>query len=196
MGEVHDPDRIKFNIYNIPIVLSCFLFYLAPLAFVTLRQTIKNFFTLNHFIIFIITFIVYFIFFISYADIISTKLHGGGAIYKLNFKVNFFQDYKIIKFFIFLLFTYFSILLIYLFSKKNIYFLIYLLISLFIFSSANFFFQEYFDPLMFLLFFSFFNFVKKKELHDTSLIFFIYYFFLLITSLIYRNEYNLYNLFF
>ena len=192
MGEVHDPDRIKFNIYNIPIVLSCFLFYLAPLAFATLSQTLKNFFTLNYVMIFIIAFILYFIFFISYADTISTKLHGGGVIYKLIFKVNFFQDYKIIKFFIFLLLSYISILLIFLFSKKNIYFLIYALISLFIFSSSNFFFQEYFDPLIFFLFFSFFNFVKKKKLHNTSLIFFIYYFFLLISSLIYRNEYNLF----
>jgi hypothetical protein len=195
-GEAHDPHRIKFNIYNIPIVLSCFLFYLIPLALVTLLESIKKMLILHYFSIIIVTFVLYYIFFSPYIDVIDSKLYGGGVIYKLLFKVNFFQDYNNVKFFIFLLLSYLSILLIYLFSKKNINFLIYSVISLFIFSSSHYFFQEYFDPLMFFLFFTFFNFIKKKDIHNSSLIFFIYYFFLLISSLLYRNEYNLYTLFF
>ena len=70
--------------------------------------------------------------------------------------------------------------------KKNIFILIFFLVSLTVYSFVNVIFQEYFDPLIFFIFIIFNNYIKKKNLNKFSIIIFFFYFLLLMLSFTYR----------
>ena len=87
---------------------------------------------------------------------------GGGIIYKLTFHFNIltqnFNHQKIL----FILISWLGFLSIFYYANKSLNLFIFFLIFLIIFSSANIIFQEYFDPMIFILILIFYKMSDTK----------------------------------
>ena len=174
-------------LFNIGYTSSIIAFYIFPILFFlekNLLYKIKNLFLVkfNYFLIIsIVAYLTYLMFFLDFGDL--TDL-GKGIVHKSG-KI-FFQNQYLRE-----VFTYFSffasgiILIIFLNRKlKNTLILLYFFaLSLILWPIL----QEYFDPLILLMAFTFFN-LKITINYKNSLILYIYLSFLLVGSNIYYSN--------
>ena len=185
-GFTNEPIRITYTPINIPIILSFFFIYLFPFVLLHSDKLIKNLISRQS-IIHLVFFLVFYFLFKNQFEIINFyNSIGGGLIYKSIFNLNIVNINFNIKVFLFLLISYLGFLFLIFIAKKNIFILIFFLVSLAIYSFVNVIFQEYFDPLIFFIIIIFNNYFKKKDLNKFSIIIFFFYFFLLLLSFTYR----------
>ena len=168
--EFHNP---KFIIKNLVIFSSIFLFYLIPIEviFFLKEKKFPNLKSIIIFIFFLLTLLLFNHF--NYFDYLKDLNLGGGVILKT---IKLFFNNQII---IFLMISAIGLTLMikYLMISKsnNI-----LFFSLLIYCFPKFIFQEYFEPLMIILFFSLFDFKNKNLIlfqNNKNIIIFISYFF-------------------
>lgn len=179
------------EIVNIGYTVSIMAFYIAPFLIskkIPLRNILNNLKSKVNHVILIFIFIYCVSFYFLYDQSIKW-VSGNGVFYK--FAILFFQDLLFQK--IFLIFTIFvsSLILILFFDKKHDRFILlfFLILSLIVTPV----YQEYFDPLMLLIIFTFA--AKRIELNfQKSLFIYIYFATFLIFSNIYY--YNLLNKFY
>ena len=172
--EYHHP---RFILQNLIIVSTILLFYLIPIVIRSLEN--KNYFSKERFLIFGFFLIIILIF--NYFDIfqyIKEISLGGGVFHKIN-KIVFGKN---IYFFLFLSAVGFLIISDYfIISKKNKV----LFFSLLVFCQPKYLLQEYFEPLILILFFCLFDLKKenKKMLRENKTMFiFISYFLIYLTG--------------
>ena len=172
--EYHHP---RFILQNLIIVSTILLFYLIPIVIRSLEN--KNYFSKEKFLIFGFFLIIILIF--NYFDIfqyIKEISLGGGVFHKIN-KIVFGKN---IYFFLFLSAVGFLIISDYfIISKKNKV----LFFSLLVFCQPKYLLQEYFEPLILILFFCLFDLKKenKKMLRENKTMFiFISYFLIYLTG--------------
>ena len=181
---------ISFKYINLLIISSICFFYLFPFLILEKKSHVKEFIQKNYgFIILIfILFILFFFNKIRLDDVYYEFKLGGGIIYKIVFHLNFLFENFLLKKIIFLILSYFGLVLIYFFSLKAIELKFFFLIFFLIFSNANIIFQEYFDPMLFFLVIIFYK-IKDLSCNFIHLYFliFCYNLTLLISSLIYYN---------
>lgn len=172
--DFHNP---KFIIKNLVLFSSIYFFYLIPFEIIKFFNKKKiNFKSiLTFFIILMILLILNYLNFFNYLNKITL---GGGVFLKLS-KLFFENNYILLLIFASLGFR--SIYEFILISKKNLL----LFLSLLIYCFPKFILQEYFEPLIIILFFSIFDLGKnyKKILSKNLsiyifLIFFLSYYFL------------------
>lgn len=155
---------IKFQLVNLPIILSICLFYLIPFIILEDKIRILNFIKIKKIIIVISLFCLFFLFYenIKTSDVYYDIKLGGGIIYKLIFHLNIiiqnFNQQKIL----FILISWLGFLSILYYANKSLNLSIFFMIFLIIFSSANIIFQEYFDPMIFILILIFYKMSDTK----------------------------------
>ncbi len=155
---------IKFQLVNLPIILSICLFYLIPFIILEDKIRILNFIKIKKIIIVISLFCLFFLFYenIKTSDVYYDIKLGGGIIYKLIFHLNIiiqnFNQQKIL----FILISWLGFLSILYYANKSLNLSIFFIIFLIIFSSANIIFQEYFDPMIFILILIFYKMSDTK----------------------------------
>ena len=119
---------------------------------------------------------------------------GGGTIYKLFYLLNLFIETEIISKFVFLTFITISTVFIYLLLKNNLLNFLPLIILIILSSFVEKTYQEYFDPIIIVLLFSYFQIEKKfidimsKKIVFNLSLFFIFF---LIFANIYYIHFNL-----
>ncbi len=155
---------IKFQLVNLPIIFSICLFYLIPFIILEDKIRILNFIKIKKIIIVISLFCLFFLFYesIRTSDVYYDIKLGGGIIYKLTFHLNIIiQDFNHQKI-LFILISWLGFLSILYYASKSLNLTIFFLIFLIIFSSANIIFQEYFDPMIFILILIFYKMTDTK----------------------------------
>ena len=155
---------IKFQLVNLPIIFSICLFYLIPFIILEDKIRILNFIKVKKIIIVISLFCLFFLFYesIKTSDVYYDIKLGGGIIYKLTFHLNtIIQDFNHQKI-LFILISWLGFLSILYYASRSLNLTIFFLIFLIIFSSANIIFQEYFDPMIFILILIFFKMTDTK----------------------------------
>ena len=173
-----------FLIENIGYVTSIIAFYLLPFLFFRFEQLSDLFKKIynKEFLIKIFLIIVYLTFFIKFNNVNNEIFLGKGYLHKLTSL--FFNDYNFKIFFLcFGFFFSFIILFLYLENLTDYFIFIFLIISSFF---TNWIFQEYFDPLIYILIFSFFS-TKIKINNLNLLIIFAYQTIFLLSSIAYYN---------
>ncbi len=180
----------KLFFYHLGYALTIVAFYLLPLLLFkseNLLKLIKDFFSQRKSHYLISTFLIYLIYLLFFHDYSEESLIGKGFIHKT--AILFFQDILFQKLFIYLSFFFsWIVILIYLSdSIKNKLILSYFfLLSIAVFPLM----QEYFDPLIILMAFTFFD-TKFLLNYKKSIFLYFYLSVLLIFSNIYY--YNLIN---
>ena len=191
-GSILPPDAqssrqvgVKFNIFNIGYASTIISFYCIPFLFFQREKFIDiliNFFKKENLLYFIL-FLVYLFFVLFFADFSNVKSYGQGAVHK--FISLFWTDINL-KFAFTLLAFFISWVVLNIFLKNKIldkiiiyYFLI---VSFFIYPV----FQEYFDPIIIILIFTFFH--KKITINFKNIFILVFY---LSTFLILANFYYL-----
>ena len=177
--QYHHP---RFILQNLIIVSTIFLFYLIPVEIRLLEN--KKYFSKNRILIFG-TFLAS-ILILNYFDIfqyVNEITLGGGVFHKIN-KIVFGKN---IYFFLFISAVGFLIISDYfIISKKNKI----LFLSLLVFCQPKYLLQEYFEPLVLILFFSLFDLKKGNEKilkeNKTILIYISYFFIYLIAGYLHR----------
>lgn len=195
-------------LFNLGYTSTIITFYIFPILFFlnnNLLIKIKNFFLVrsNYYLLFlIIVYILYLLFFLNFSDLDNTNLGlentssklmtfhstlGKGIVHKL--AILFFDKIYLREIFTYISFLVSGIILLIFLNKniKNILILLYFFIlSLLLWPIL----QEYFDPLILLMLFTFFNLNLKID-YKNSFILYIYLSFLLLFSNIwYFNIYN------
>ena len=173
----------KIIFWNNPIfAITIIAFYILPLYLFLKEKIIIN--TNKYFLFFIMLLVMHLIFIEYFYDTPEIKLHsdiGGGFVKKIAL-ILFYNEIYIKLFYYF--FYIISFLIIYIFLNNNLnnwlIFLYFLILSLIIYPLL----QEYFDPLIFLVFLLFCK--KKFFLKYTNIIIVFIYFF---TFLIFSNIY-------
>ena len=162
-GSILPPDAqssrqvgVKFNIFNIGYASTIISFYLIPFLFFQKEKFIDifiNFFKKENLLYFVL-FLVYLFFVLFFADFSNVRTYGQGVVHK--FISLFWTDINL-KFVFTLLAFFISWIVLCIFLKNRIldkiiiyYFLI---VSFFIYPV----FQEYFDPIIIILIFTFFQ---------------------------------------
>jgi hypothetical protein len=181
------PRVLKFNLFNVPIILSIFFLYYTPLIIINSKYYFKKFISIPKLFFFTILFLIFLKFFARNPEILFSQNLGGGLIYKLIFNFGFFNNYKNFALVLFLFIAFLGLFFSIFYCIKNFNFLIFFSITLCIFSFIDIVFQEYFDPLIFFIIFIFGNFFKKNEITKVCISYLIFYFFLIMSTLIYRN---------
>lgn len=179
-------NRINFQISNLPIIFSIIFLYLIPFMLVNiniLKEQIKR----NKYIYIIITTFVFFFFLSFFA--ISPKYEevGGGFLYKIFFKLNIFDEYFILKKYLFVFLSTLGIFFSIIISIKNFFFIFYIIFSIIVFINIDIVFQEYFDPLIFFITILFTNLITKKNLSNFITNYLLFSIILLILSIIHKH---------
>lgn len=178
----------QLNLLNPGYSSSIIFFYILPFLVIE-KKFISNFiiFFKKNFFLYFIIFLIYLIIILFFSNFFENKNIGGGFFLKLsnllfvNLNIKFL--FNIIIFFI----SWFTINY---FLKDNffdkLFYFYFLLISLFIYPI----FQEYFDPLIFILIFTFWH--KKIIINKKNIIFLTIYFsiFLFFSNIYYFNLLN------
>ena len=187
--------RIGFHYTNFSCSISILGFYFLPiLIFLARKKFLKEIIGSISRKEFILIFI--FVTFIFFTIPTFEDPWGRGIVYKVFYILKEKLDINIyiIKI-LFFVFTVISSFFIYLILRKNpLNFLpIFTITILSVFVERTY--QEYFDPIIFLLIFSFFTFPKKLNIFNLNLVrlYTIFYLFLLIASNIYYQFFNLVN---
>jgi hypothetical protein len=181
---------ISFRFINLLIIFSISFFYLIPFFVTEDLSLIKDFFKKNKKILvfFFLFFILFFFNEIQLDDVYYKFKLGGGIIYKLVFHLNFLFKNFFLKKVIFLILSYFGLILIIYFSSKTFELMLFFLVFILIFSNANIIFQEYFDPMIFFLVIIFHKMKNlRSNLINLYLILFCYNLTLLISNFVYYN---------
>jgi hypothetical protein len=182
---------ISFRFINLLIIFSISFFYLIPFFVTEDLSLIKDFFKKNKKILvfFFLFFILFFFNEIQLDDVYYKFKLGGGIIYKLVFHLNFLFENFFLKKVIFLILSYFGLILIIYFSSKTFELMLFFLVFILIFSNANIIFQEYFDPMIFFLVIIFHKMSNlKSNFINLYLILFCYNLTLLISNFLYYNN--------
>ncbi len=185
--------RIGFYPENIFLSISIITFYFIPIfvcilfnkKFIDLIKSIK--FADFIFIFFVITSFIFLL--PEFSD-----PWGGGAMFKLVYVINLLIDSNLISKLIFYISVSLMFILTYLLLKNNLINFLPLFIIIFLTSLVEKTYQEYFDPIIIVLLFSYFTFeqniieIRSKNVVKSYLIFFLC--FLVLANLYYVN-YNL-----
>ena len=164
--------------------LTIIAFYLLPLLTFKGEKLIlltKNLFLDKKNYLFIIFFFLYLIYLAIFADFTEESLQGNGFVHKISILI--FKDYFYRSIFIyFSFFISWLIILIYFDKKIKEYFILgyFFLLSIIIWPM----YQEYFDPLIIILAFTFFS-TKISPNYKNSIILFIYLSVLLVSANVY-----------
>ena len=181
---------ISFRSVNLLIIFSISLFYLIPFFVTEDLSLIKDFFKKNKKIL-VLIFLFFILFFfnkIQLDDVYYKFKLGGGIVYKLVFHLNFLFEDFFLKKVVFLILSYFGLILIIYFSSKTLELTLFFLVFTLIFSNANIIFQEYFDPMIFFLVIIFHKMSNlKSNFINLYLILFCYNLTLLISNFLYYN---------
>lgn len=179
-GSIVPPElhkRLKtFNYFSFINFIQVFSFYILPFLFMqkSFLRKILQFITKQYFVI--IIFFYFFTLFFIFFD--SNFLSGGGWLHKLylflSHKKFIIILYQLLSFLLFLLLYYFFSLLK---NDKNNFTIILVLLLVACFSNP--FFQEYFDPLVFILIILFFNTKNFLQIRLSS-VFALYFFYVLL----------------
>lgn len=166
---------------NIPVILSISLTYLIPFMFLSFNnlREFQNFFIQRIFTLSVSS-IFFFIILLNY----KFQLVGGGVFIKI---LNLLNLNFYIKIFMLSIFS--SICFVYLFYKLNKKILIFLSLLIIIFLTIDLIFQEYFDPIIFIILIIFFNYKNisaEKFKYFVYISLFYYGFYLLGANLYYK----------
>ena len=179
--EYHHP---RFILKNLIFFVSIFFFYLIPFKILEIKSVLKSI-DFKFFVKFILVFLIlFFLLYIGQLDFLTKTKLGGGFFYKLN---NLIFENNYIFFILISSLGLVSILPHLVFSLKNK-ILFFSLLS--IYCLPKFIYQEYFEPLVIILFLSLIE-LNKKQIKiiyqkNTLKIIFFYYFLYLGSSYIYR----------
>ena len=172
---------LSINIYNFPVILTIILIYLIPfmyLSFSNLNDFIK--FYKKKYLFLLSTFILFIIILINY----KFDEVGGGAVIKilLYFDLNFYTK-------IFVLSILSSMSLTYMINSLDKKILLCLACLIIVFVTINLIFQEYFDPITFIILASLYNFknINYKKIRNFIIISFFYYGFFLLGANFYYS---------
>jgi len=185
--------RIGFYPKNISLGLSIISFYFLPLFLILknkFSEILKSIEKADIIFLIFLTFIIIF----SIPDFQNPW--GGGAIYKIFYVLNLFINNEIITKIIFLIFVIISTFLIYILLKQNILNFFPLLIIIILSTFVEMTYQEYFDPIIIVLLFSYFKFHNKYvNIVSKKIVFYysLFFIFFLIFANIYYNQFNLVN---
>jgi hypothetical protein len=181
----------KLFSYNIGYTITIIAFYIFPILFFLEKNIliqIKVFFLNKKNYYLLLIFIIYIIYFLNFINIENLPILGKGIIYKLSLVL---FDKKLLQ----EIFTYFSFfaasIFLLIFLNRNLKNILILLYFLLLSAVMAYTLQEYFDPLVILMAFTFFN-SKIIINYKNSMILYIYAVILLIGSNIYYAN-NLVN---
>jgi hypothetical protein len=167
---------IQFNL--IPIILNIILIYALPFFLLEFRK-IKKFIFNKRMIYFIIVFPIYYFVFQK----MVVNYYGGGSINKLLFLI-FNEDYiKNLT----IVISYFSLIIIYTLFFRNYFILSFLILCSILFQNLLIIFQEYFDPILMIIFLLFGGFECLKK-NKTKYILISYFYFFLISALFFQSQ--------
>ena len=166
--------KLSLFFFNIPIILSIFLIYLIPFMFLTFKNLNEFLFFFKKKIIF--TFIISIIYFVLFT-FSETHLIGGGAFKKILLLFNFNNYIN----FIFLSIIA-SISTSYIYYGLNNTLKIFIIFLVLVFLSIDIVFQEYFDPVIFVIISSLINFKKINTLQLKKFIYFSFFYYLIFLS--------------
>jgi len=174
----------KFQLDNILKMFSIIFIYTFPFFLLFIKQNYKL--IIKYFLILILLWLLFLLCFFNLT--LTHQNIGGGAIFKLFI---IFNESSLIKI-LFLTSAFLGLLSIIYICYKNYILTIYFTIMLFLFSFMSIIFQEYFDPLTYLIILLFAD-TKKYFLEEDSNKFSIflmsYLFIFLFSSIIYQNAY-------
>lgn len=174
-----------FNWQNLGFIISIISFYVFPflISQKNLFSKLKIFFSIKQNIILIILFLIYVLFFFIFSDQFQEVKIGNGIIYKAVCFLSKDPLYRKLLFSLSLLLSLLIILMYFTFLYDRIIILFFILLGLIL----NPIYQEYFDPLIFILMFT--TFKEKIELnYRIILLLFFYNIFLLTGSIIYHDK--------
>ena len=185
--------RIGFYKENISASLSIICFYFLPLILLTLRDySLKNYikkFKKEDLISFILIFIVN-----LYTIPSFDSPWGQGAIYKIFYIMNIKLEINIyLLFLIYLFLIQIFVFMIYLILKNNLINFLPIFILVFISSMVERTYNEYFDPLIFVLIFTFFKYREDLKINKKQLVvtYSLFYFSFLVFANLYYKYFNL-----
>ena len=185
--------RIGFYPKNISLGLSIISFYFLPLFLILknkFSEILKSIEKIDIIFLIFLTFIIIF----SIPDFQNPW--GGGVIYKIFYVLNLFINNEIITKIIFLIFVIISTFFIYILLRQNILNFFPLLIIIILSTFIEMTYQEYFDPIIIVLLFSYFKFHDKYvDIFSKKIVFnySLFFIFFLIFANIYYNQFNLVN---
>lgn len=192
------PIESQIRIVFSPAVLNYFLsiigLYLLPIFIVLMiEKKIINLFSNLKKSDLIIFLIIAIILFFTLPE--SPQFKGVGIIFKFLSLASYkFNINWTLTLFIYYILNLFFLLLVLTFFKKNFKNYIFLVIYTLIFISTFFVYQQYVDPLFFLLIFCYFNFIDPIKVMNGKYIgtFFLFYFFMLVAAVYYRSVCSIY----
>ena len=178
----------EFYIHHLGFALTIIAFIFFPFLLLkekNLKNQLKILFSNKRIIIslFIIIFYLIFVFFFHSNDYLSNRNDGGGIVKKLSFI--FFNDLTLREFFVLFCFLISWVFIIFFLENNYInllltsYFLIIALVT-------RPFYQEYFDPIIFILVFFIYKFSFNLNLKKIYLIYFYFLIFLIGTNIYYN----------
>lgn len=174
----------KFRLDNILKILSIIFVYLLPFFLFYIKQNYKL--LIKYFFILIILWLLFLLFFFNLP--LTHQNIGGGAIFKLYIINNQSSLMKIL----FLTSAFISLLSTIYICYKNYILAIYFITMIFLLSFVDIVFQEYFDPLtylMILLFADTEKYFQKEDANKFSFFLLSYFFIFFVSSIIYHNTY-------
>ena len=174
----------KFRIDNILKILSIIFIYFFPFFLFYIKQNYKL--LIKYFSILIV---LWLLFLLSFFNLPLTHQNiGGGAIFKL-YEIN--NQSSLIKI-LFLTSAFIGLLSTIYICYKNYILTIYFTTMLFLLSFVDIVFQEYFDPLTYLIILLFADtekYFQKEDANKFSFFLLSYFFIFLVSSIIYHNAY-------
>ena len=178
----------EFYIHHLGFALTIIAFIFFPFLLLkekNLKNQLKIFFSNKRIIIslFIIIFYLIFVFFFHSNDYLSNRNDGGGIVKKLSFI--FFNDLTLREFFVLFCFLISWVFIIF-FLENNYTNLLLTSYFLIIAVVTRPFYQEYFDPIIFILVFFIYKFSFNLNLKKIYLIYFYFLIFLIGTNIYYN----------
>ena len=179
----------NFYLSHVGFSLTIIGFYFVPLFFFkteNIKELIKSYFKDKINLLFFLIFIIYLLLSIFLDDYQNSKYPalGKGVIYKLSLLL--FSDTLVQKIFVYFNFIFFYFFVSLFLNRKIAESLIvfyFLISSIFIYPIL----QEYYDPLIIIFVFTFFNFKFKINYKNVFFLFFYLLFFLVCAMLYYSN---------
>ena len=174
----------KFRLDNILKIFSIIFVYLLPFFLFYIKQNYKL--LIKYFFILVILWLLFLLLFFNLP--LTYQNIGGGAIFKLYIINNQSSLMKIL----FLTSVFISLLSTIYICYKNYILAIYFITMIFLLSFVDIVFQEYFDPLtylMILLFADTEKYFQKEDANKFSFFLLSYFFIFFVSSIIYHNTY-------
>lgn len=167
---------IQFHL--LPIILNIILIYTLPFFILEFRKMKKIFFN-KKIIIFIVLFPIYYFIFQK----LEVNYYGGGSINKLLFLI--FDEAYVKN--LTILISYFSLVIIYSLFFQNYFILSFLIFCCILFQNLLFIFQEYFDPILIIIFLLFGGFECLKK-NNVNYVLISYFYFFLVSALYFQSQ--------